>query len=89
MKIKPDLKLREIAGEKIIVMNGPVGVDLTKVVTLNKSAEFLWNNLKGREFQENDVIELLETEYQISNEQAKKDASEWVDSMIKVGLIEC
>lgn len=88
MKINSNLKLREIAGEKMVIMSGDAGVDLTKVVTLNKSAELLWNSLRGKEFSKADVVGLLQHEYGISIEDANKDAAEWIDSMIKEGLIE-
>ena len=88
MKIKPNQKLREITGEKIVVINGPTGVDLTKVVMLNKSAELLWNSLKEKEFCERDVIDILIQEYNIDKEQADSDRRKWIESMEKVGLIE-
>jgi len=88
MRIKANQKLREIAGEKMVVMNGTAGADLTKVVMLNKSAEFLWNCLQDKEFCENDVIGILMQEYKIDKKQADKDAVKWIESMEKVGLIE-
>lgn len=50
MKINSNYKLREIAGEKMVVIKGPIGADLTKVVMLNSSAELQWSSLQGKDF---------------------------------------
>ena len=43
MKIKQEYKVREIAGENVVIMQGGKGADLTKIITLNESALLLWN----------------------------------------------
>ena len=87
MKLLPNLKLREIAGEKMLVINGASGVDLTKVVMLNSTAEFLWNSLQGKDFQNECVEELLVGKYGITKEQAKTDADAWIKSLMDAGLV--
>ncbi|EKD31577.1 MAG: hypothetical protein ACD_77C00298G0004 [uncultured bacterium] len=87
MKLIPDLTLREIAGEKMLVLKGASGVDLTKVVMLNSTAEYLWNSLQEREFQNEDVEELLIQKYSVAKNQAKIDAGVWIQSMINASLI--
>jgi len=87
MKLTPNLTLREIAGEKMLVLKGAAGVDLTKVVMLNSTAEFLWNSLQGKNFQNEDAEELLIQKYGIAKDQAKSDAGAWIKSMINAGLI--
>ena len=87
MKLIPDLTLREIAGEKMLVLKGAAGIDLTKVVMLNRTAEYLWNSLQKREFQNEDVEELLIQKYSITKNQAKNDAEAWIQSMINAGLL--
>ena len=37
MKIKSEYKLREVAGETIIVNQGTIGVDMTRIISLNSS----------------------------------------------------
>jgi len=82
MKLIPDLTLREIAGEKMLVLKGAAGVDLTKVVMLNSTAEYLWNSLPEKEFQNEDVEELLVQKYCIEKDQANIDAGAWIQSMV-------
>ena len=87
MKLIPDLTLREIAGEKMLVLQGATGIDLTKVVMLNSTAEYLWNALQEREFKNEDVGELLIQKYGIAKDQAKIDAGAWIQSMVNACLI--
>lgn len=43
MRIKEEYKVREMAGEHIVVMQGRYGVDMTKVIALNETSLWLWN----------------------------------------------
>lgn len=88
MKIKSNYKVREIAGEKMVVMQGKDGADLTKVILLNSSAEWLWNSLQGKDFSRDYAAQLLDERFTIGKEQAETDVEKWIDSMVKVGLIE-
>jgi len=87
MRLIPDLTLREIAGEKMLVLKGSSGIDLTKVVMLNTTAEYLWNSLQEKEFTIQVVEELLIQKYGIEKKQAEIDAENWVRSMINACLI--
>ena len=65
MRIKEEYKVREMAGEHIVVMQGRYGVDMTKVIALNETSLWLWNRLQGREFGTDDVRDLLLGEYDV------------------------
>lgn len=43
MKIREEYKVREMAGEHVVIMQGRLGVDMTKIISLNESALYLWN----------------------------------------------
>ena len=88
MKIVQGYTLREIAGEKMIVMKGSTNLDLTKVVMLNSSAELLWNTFQNREFLKSEAAELLVSNYGIDPSKASADAEAWISSMMKAGLIQ-
>jgi len=87
MKINSSYKLHEIAGEKMLVIKGVAGADLTRVVMLNSSAEMLWNTFQGKDFEQSGVVNLLIQEYGIEILQAVADADAWISSMLKAGLI--
>ena len=59
MKIKENYKVREIAGENLIVEQGKSQSDMTKVISLNNTALLLWKELQGREFSLEDAAEIL------------------------------
>ena len=54
MKIREEYKVREMAGEHVVIMQGRLGVDMTKIISLNESALYLWNALAGKEFSVDD-----------------------------------
>ena len=88
MKIKSSYKLRQIAGVSIIVKQGTRDVDFTHIISLNKSAKFLYKSFLDKDFKVEDVAKLLESTYNLSRERAETDAKIWVDSMIECQFIE-
>ena len=88
MKINSNYKLREIAGETIIVNQGKEGVDMTRIISLNKSAKLLYEQLAGKEFSLEEAAQLLMDTYGIDNELALNDAGKWVDALTECKVIE-
>jgi len=87
MKIKSEYKLRDVAGETIIVNQGTPGVDMTRIISLNSSAKFLFYELTGKEFELADAAKLLVEHYGINEEVASVDAAKWVDALRNCGVI--
>ncbi|WP_149526080.1 PqqD family protein [Sphingobacterium hotanense] len=87
MKLREDLKLRNIGGEHIIVDPGQEMVDLSKVFTLNETAVFLWENLESKQFSIDFIIELLLETFDCDAEVARNDAQQFIDDLKKGGLI--
>ena len=87
MQINPKFKLRKVAGETIIVQQGNVGSDLTKIISLNSSACLLYEQLADKEFNVEDAAKVLEDTYQIDADLALKDAKSWVDALKKCHVI--
>lgn len=88
MKINSNYKLRQVAGETIVVNQGTTGVDMTRIISLNASAKHLYETLQGKEFVLEDVAKILETTYGIGHEQALADAGKWVDALRDCKIIE-
>jgi hypothetical protein len=82
------MKVRQVADENIVILPDANSTDLTRVVGLNESALLLYEGLQGRDFELKDVVQLLTSEYEVSEEQATKDALAWVDAMKKNGLVD-
>lgn len=87
MKINDKIKIRTVAGENIVIMQDATGSDLTRVVALNESALFLYNQLLSKQFDVNDIVRLLTEEYEVNEADARKDAEAWVAEMKKNGLV--
>ena len=85
MKIREEFKVREMAGEHVIVMPGRGGAaDMTRIVSLNPSSMYLWEKLRGREFTAADAALLLPERY----DTARKDAGRWIASLAECGIVE-
>lgn len=87
MKIKSEYKLREVAGETIIVNQGTIGVDMTRIISLNSSAKLLFQELSGKDFELEDVAQVLMENYGITPEMASADAAKWVDGLKNCGIV--
>lgn len=88
MRIKSDYKIRNIAGENVIVSVGTLNVNLTKVISLNETSVWLWEQLGGKEFDAATVASLLEENYEIDRHTALRDSETWIASLEKAGLLE-
>ncbi|MBQ5738222.1 MAG: PqqD family protein [Alistipes sp.] len=88
MKIKEQFKVREMAGEHVVIMQGRLGSDLTRIISLNDSALYLWRAVEGKEFNVEQVSELLAEHYGIDDQIAERDAARWVDKLAECGLLE-
>lgn len=88
MRLKSEYKVRDMAGEHVVIMQGRLGSDLTRIISLNESAHYLWCELEGKEFNLDVVAELLAERYGIDSEVALNDAKAWVERLSECGLTE-
>ena len=88
MKIKHGYKIRNIAGENVIVAIGKLNVNLTKVISLNPTSVWLWEKLGNEEFDAVKVSELLVSNYNDDRDMAIADAEAWISSLRKAELLE-
>ena len=88
MKINKNYRLREIAGETIVVKQGTADVNMTRIISLNSTARLLYEQLCDRDFTLQDIVNVLISTYGISCEQAEKDASSWMNALIDCKVIE-
>ena len=89
MKIREEFKVREMAGEHVIVMPGRGGAaDMTRIVSLNPSSMYLWEKLRGREFTAADAALLLTERYEVDEAIALRDAQAWAGKLAECGVLE-
>ena len=87
MKINSNYKIREVAGEIIVVNQGTANVNMTRIIALNASAHLLYESLADKDFTLVDAADILSETYGIPAEVALKDAQVWVDALQKCGII--
>lgn len=88
MKIKEGFILRTICGEHVVVGEGLAQVNFNKMLSLNESAAWLWQEVSGKDFSREELVQLLLGRYEVSQEQASADVDKLVDTWIKEGVVE-
>ena len=88
MRIKSEYKVRQIAGENVVILQGRGDSDMTQIISLNESSLLLWNGLEGKEFVTEDVASHLCENYEVTEEVATADAQACVERMQECGLVE-
>lgn len=79
MKLKNNLILRKVGSDYIIVEPDQGIADLSKVFTLNSSAAYVWEALQEKEFDINDVKDLLTERFEVDNETALADGKRLIE----------
>lgn len=87
MKIKENIRIKQIGDESILVSHDGENMNYTRVISLNKSAEFLITDSFDKDFTVQDWAEKLVTRYGISKTQAIADARALADKLAQAGVI--
>lgn len=88
MKIKDEYEIQQIAGKYIITAQGYQKKDLTDVILLNLIYVWLWQQLTGTNFTEEEAVYLLQKEYVIDFFTAKADVCSWIESLSENNILE-
>ena len=89
MKRKEGFVLREVCGEKVIVGEGLGAIDFGKLLSINETAAWLWNEA-GRqvEFTVDSLAEALCGEYEVDIETARVDVDRLLTQWKELGILE-
>lgn len=87
MKIKEGFLLREVAGNIIVVPVGDAVLNFDGMVNLNETGAFLWKKLE-KDVDHYYLLEELMKEYDVDEETAKADISEFLNKMYGAGLLD-
>ena len=88
MRIKDGFILRTICGEHIVIGEGLKRVNFNKMLSLNESAAWLWEQVQGRDFEAADMVNLLQEKYDVSAEQAAVDVEQMLQIWHSEGVVE-
>ncbi len=82
------LVLRTLCGEHIVTGEGLARVDFSRVVSLNATAAYLWEQVEGKDFTPDDLVALLTARYDVDEARAREDVDKMLVSWREAGLIE-
>ena len=89
MKIKEGFEIQNVCGEYIIVPAGVENVDYSRIISLNETAAYLWENVATKEaFTTDDLVELLLEEYEVEESVAREDCELIVERWKEMELVE-
>jgi hypothetical protein len=88
MKIKEGFVLRKMCGENIVAGEGLQHINFNKLLSLNESAAFLWQELVGKDFTVEDMAKLLIERYGIDEQLALTDSEKLMNTWVEIGVVE-
>ena len=88
MKIKDGFVLRKMCGENIVAGEGLQHINFNKLLSLNESAAYLWQELTGKEFTVEEMAELLVARYDIDKQLAMTDSENLMNTWLEIGVLE-
>lgn len=87
MKIKEGFVLRKMGGQPVVVSVGIASKVFNGMIKLNETGEFLWKKMT-EDVSEDELVEALLDEYDISEKLAKQDVCAFIESLKGPGIIE-
>lgn len=88
MKKKTGFYLRNVLGENVVVAEGVENIDFSKIISMNDSAAFLWQQIGEEPFTVDDLVGYFCGEYDVDEQTAKADAETLVQQWINAGIVE-
>lgn len=91
MRIKNEYRIRSFAGENLVIARGKKRAAI-RILSLNSNAVWLWEQLAGVEFTEEDVICLLlfrfDLDIEIDMPTIISDVRRWIDILLRHNILE-
>ena len=87
MKLKDNLRICQIGNQYIIVADRE-NVDMTRVISLNETAAWLWKQAEGADFTAQQLADALCGEYEVAPEKALADVEKTLRVWQESGLLE-
>ena len=76
-----------MCGEHIVTGEGLARVDFSKVISLNATAAYLWEQIQDKDFTPEELVALLTARYDVDAQQARADVDKLLASWREAGLI--
>lgn len=89
MRQKKGFALRNVCGEHVIVAEGLEVINFNKLLSLNETAAYLWEQAaKMGDFTAEQLADKLCEEYEVSREQAQQDVEGMIAQWQEIGVVE-
>ena len=89
MRIKTGFVLRQVCGENVIVGEGLGAINFGKMLALNDTAAWLWQQAVAMgDFTVDALAQKLCDEYEVSLDEAKSDITAILNEWTAVGVVE-
>ena len=86
MKLKNDFALRQVADTWVVLPLGSATADFNGMLTLNEVGAEIWKLLPEMADEE-ELIQRLLQEYEVEEEELRKDVTEFLDSLRQLGIL--
>ena len=87
MRFKKTFRIETVAGENMLINTAAGTADLTAVFGINEAAAWLWNQVCDREFDEDSLVRLLTSEFEVSEDIARKDIHDFLHLCDSFGMM--
>lgn len=89
MRIKQGFVLRDVCGEKVIVGEGLGAVNFGKLLSLNETAAWLWEQAVAiGDFNVEQLTQKLCEEYEVAADEARNDVTAMINEWNSIGVID-
>lgn len=88
MRIIEGLKLRPLGKQYLIMAEGQKQIDFNRMVSMNVTAAFLFQEVLGVDFDSDTLAQLLMNECNITKEQAMHDAALTIEEWQQAGILQ-
>ena len=86
MKQNPEFILTDVADNHILVPVGKTAVNFKSIINLNEMGQTIWNMLEN-ETTTDEILKNILAEYDVSEEQARKDIDGFISQLRENGCI--
>lgn len=86
MRIEKEFVLREIAGDYIIIPTGKTVLEFNGLITVNEVGVSLWKMLQ-QDVTVEDLVKGILDEYDVEESVAREDIQEFLDILVKGGIL--
>lgn len=80
--------MRDVCGEHIIVADDKENIDLCNIIGMNDTSAYLWKSVQDADFNADTLVKLLVAEYEIGEEDARKDVNDLLVQWQQAGIVE-